>query len=317
MKTGDHSWKGHVALLAANIIWGLNAPIGKEALAVVSASAVTAYRMLGACLAFWLLSLFLPHEHVTRRDKVLLIFAALFGIVFNQGMFIYGLSLTSPVDASIITSMPPIITMILSAIFLREPITWKKVIGTVLGVSGALILIFGSSAARSGAVGSGNITGDLLCLLAQVSFCIYLTLFKGLISRYSPVTVSKWLFLYASIFFLPVSSGDVISVDYLELPFSIYWRLFYVVFGATFLSYLFMTTGQHLLRPTIISMYNYAQPVVATFVSVALGLSIFEFSTGMAIFLIFSGVYFVTQSKSRAQLDAELAEKGTVGGKGK
>lgn len=98
MKTGDHSWKGHVALLAANIIWGLNAPIGKEALAVVSASAVTAYRMLGACLAFWLLSLFLPHEHVTRRDKVLLIFAALFGIVFNQGMFIYGLSLTSPVD---------------------------------------------------------------------------------------------------------------------------------------------------------------------------------------------------------------------------
>ena len=151
--------------------------------------------------------------------------------------------------------------------------------------------------------------------MAQVSFCIYLTLFKGLISRYSPVTVSKWLFLYASIFFLPVSYGDVISVDYLELPFSIYWRLFYVVFGATFLSYLFMTTGQHLLRPTIISMYNYAQP--ATFVSVALGLSIFEFSTGMAIFLIFSGVYFVTQSKSRAQLDAELAEKGTVGGKGK
>ena len=78
-----------------------------------------------------------------------------------------------------------------------------------------------------------------------------------------------------------------------------------------------MTTGQHLLRPTIISMYNYAQPVVATFVSVTLGLSIFEFSSGMAIFLIFSGVYFVTQSKSRAQLDAELAEKGTVGGKGK
>ena len=137
MKTSDFSWKGHVALLAANIIWGLNAPIGKEALAAVSATAVTAYRMLGACLAFWILSLFLPHEHVTRRDKVMLLFAALFGIVFNQGMFIYGLSLTSPVDASIITSMPPIITMILSAIFLREPITRKKVIGTVLGVSGA------------------------------------------------------------------------------------------------------------------------------------------------------------------------------------
>ena len=280
MKTSDFSWKGHVALLAANIIWGLNAPIGKEALAAVSATAVTAYRMLGACLAFWILSLFLPHEHVTRRDKVMLLFAALFGIVFNQGMFIYGLSLTSPVDASIITSMPPIITMILSAIFLREPITWKKVIGTVLGVSGALILIFGNSSSHGG-VSSGNALGDLLCLLAQVSFCIYLTLFKGLISRYSPVTVSKWLFLYASICFLPFSYNEILAVDYLSLPFSIYWRLAFVVFGATFLSYLFMTTGQHLLRPTIISMYNYAQPVVATIVSVALGLSVFSFSIGV------------------------------------
>lgn len=306
MKTSDFSWKGHVALLAANIIWGLNAPIGKEALVVVSATAVTAYRMLGACFAFWILSLFLPHEHVTLRDKVMLLFAALFGIVFNQGMFIYGLSLTSPVDASIITSMPPIITMILSAIFLREPITWKKVIGTVLGVSGALILIFGNSSSHGG-VSSGNALGDLLCLLAQVSFCIYLTLFKGLISRYSPVTVSKWLFLYASICFLPVSYNEILAVDYLSLPFSIYWRLAFVVFGATFLSYLFMTTGQHLLRPTIISMYNYAQPVVATIVSVALGLSVFSFSIGVAVLLIFSGVYFVTQSKSRAQLDAELA----------
>ena len=213
MKTSDFSWKGHVALLAANIIWGLNAPIGKEALAVVSATAVTAYRMLGACFAFWILSLFLPHEHVTRRDKVMLLFAALFGIVFNQGMFIYGLSLTSPVDASIITSMPPIITMILSAIFLREPITWKKVIGTVLGVSGALILIFGNSSSHGG-VSSGNALGDLLCLLAQVSFCIYLTLFKGLISRYSPVTVSKWLFLYASICFLPVSYHEILRKGY-------------------------------------------------------------------------------------------------------
>lgn len=310
MKTSDFSWKGHVALLAANIIWGLNAPIGKEALAVVSATAVTAYRMLGACFAFWVLSLFLPREHVTPRDKFLLLFAALFGIVFNQGMFIYGLSLTSPVDASIITSMPPIITMILSALFLREPITWKKVIGTVLGVSGALILIFGNSSSHGGAA-SGNAMGDLLCLLAQVSFCIYLTLFKNLISRYSPVTVSKWLFLYASICFLPFSYEEVLAVDYLALPFSIYWRIGFVVFGATFLSYLFMTTGQHLLRPTIISMYNYAQPVVATIVSVALGLSAFSFSIGVAVLLIFSGVYFVTQSKSRAQLDAEQAAQNS------
>ena len=103
----------------------------------------------------------------------------------------------------------------------------------------------------------------------------------------------------------------MLAVDYLALPFSIYWRIGFVVFGATFLSYLFMTTGQHLLRPTIISMYNYAQPVVATIVSVALGLSAFSLSIGVAVLLIFSGVYFVTQSKSRAQLDAEQAAQNS------
>ncbi|MCD8287686.1 MAG: DMT family transporter, partial [Porphyromonadaceae bacterium] len=290
---------------------GLNAPIGKEALEVVSATAMTAYRMLGACLAFWLLSLFLPRDPVTRRDKILLIFAALFGIVFNQGTFIYGLSLTSPIDASIITSTPPIFTMILAAIFLREPITWKKVIGIALGICGALILIFGSNVSSDG----GSVRGDLLCLSAQISFCIYLTLFKDLISRYSPVTVSKWLFLYGAIMFLPFSYGEVLSVDYLHIPFSVWWRVLFVVFGATFLSYLFMTTGQHLLRPTLVSMYNYAQPIVATLVSVTLGLSVFGFSAGIAILLIFTGVYFVTLSKSRAELDAELEKKRAGVGK--
>ena len=307
MKEGEHSWKGHIALLAANIIWGLNAPIGKEALLALSPYAVTAYRLMGACAAFWILSLFLPHEHVTRRDKGLFFLASLMGITFNQGMFIFGLSLTSPIDASIITSTPPIITMVLAALFLREPITWKKVAGIALGISGAMILIIGN---YKGNAGSGSsMTGNILCFMAQVSFCIYLTLFKGLISRYSAVTVSKWLFFFASLSFMPVSLADVVAVDYLHMPFSLWWRVLYIVFGATFLSYLFMTTGQHLLRPTVISMYNYVQPVVATIVSVAIGLSVFGTKSAVAILLIFVGVYFVTQSKSRSQLERERGAK--------
>lgn len=307
MTNRDFAWQGHAAMLSANIIWGLNAPIGKEALLSLSPQVITSFRLLGGCLAFWLLSAFLPKEHVSARDKISFVFAALAGFTFNQGLFITGLSLTSPVDAAIITSALPVITMLLAALLLREPITWKKVAGILLGITGALILIAGGSHDSSGS----SLTGNILCFTAQISFALYLTLFKGLISRYSPVTVSKWLFLFASVFYLPFAAGNVAAVDYAAISPQLWWRIAYIILGATFVAYLLIPVGQKLLRPTIVSMYNYVQPVVASAVSVALGLSIFGVKNALAIVLIFTGVWFVTQSKSRAQIEQQNKKAGT------
>lgn len=306
MTNRDFAWQGHAAMLSANIIWGLNAPIGKEALLELSPQVVTSFRLLGGCLAFWLLSAFLPKEHVPRKDKIRFVFAALAGFTFNQGLFISGLSLTSPIDAAIITSSLPVITMLLAALLLREPVTWKKVAGIALGITGALILIAGGSHDNSS---GSSLAGNILCFAAQISFALYLTLFKGLISRYSPVTVSKWLFLFASIFYLPFAAGDVASVDYATVSSQLWLKVAYIILCATFIAYLLIPIGQKLLRPTIVSMYNYAQPVVATVVSVVLGLSVFGAKSALAVVLIFTGVWFVTQSKSRAQIEQQSDNK--------
>lgn len=302
----DKSLTGHASILAASIMWGLNAPIGKSVLNQFSALSVTAFRMVGAALAFWLLSFFLPKEQVSPKDMVRLFFAALFGVVFNQGMFVFGLSLTSPIDASIVTTTTPIITMIVAAIYLREPVTNKKVIGIFIGAMGALTLILSSPTSGSG---NSNILGDILCLVAQFSYAVYLTVFKDLIGKYSAVTISKWLFIYASICFIPFSFRDVVAVDFLVIPTHIWFQLSYVVLGATFLAYLCMMNGQRLLRPTIVSMYNYVQPIVATIAAVAMGMDTFGWQKAVSIGLVFLGVYVVTQSKSRAQLEAEKRKK--------
>lgn len=304
MTNKDFAWQGHAAMLSANIIWGLNAPIGKEALLELPPQVITSFRLAGGCLAFWLLSAFLPGEHVPRRDKILFAFAALAGFTFNQGLFITGLSLTSPVDAAIITSVLPVITMLLAAVLLREPITWKKVAGIVLGITGALILIAGGGHGH-GTAGDSSLTGNVLCFTAQISFALYLTLFKGLISRYSPVTVSKWLFLFGSVFYLPFAARSVAAVDYAAVSPQLWWRVAYIILGATFVAYLLIPVGQKLLRPTIVSMYNYVQPVVASAVSVMLGLSMFGATSALAVVLIFTGVWFVTHSKSRADMERE------------
>jgi len=309
----DKSYKGHIAMLIAGTIWGLNAPIGKAALLYnngeISATSLTLFRMLGACILFWIASIFAKKEHVHHEDMLKLFFASLFGVVLNQGSFIYGLKLASPIDASIVTTTTPIITMIIAALYLKEPITGKKLIGIFFGAAGALILITSSSHGGSGARTSNSYIGDLLCLTAQISFALYLTLFKDLIMKYSPITLLKWMFMYATICFIPFSYNGASSIPYASLPLKEIGNILFVVVFATFIAYICIPVGQKLLRPTIVSMYNYVQPIVASIVAVFMGMDTFGVTKLIAIACVFVGVSFVTKSKSKAQMDAYLEQK--------
>ena len=294
--------QGHIFALTANILWGLMAPIGKSALMEFSALSVTTFRMVGAAACFWLLSAFCKYEHVDHRDMLKIFFASLFALVFNQGVYIFGLSMTSPIDASIVTTTLPIVTMIIAAIYLKEPITNLKVLGIFVGAMGALTLILSSQTAGSG---NGSIIGDLLCLVAQISFSIYLTVFKGLSQKYSPITLNKWMFIYASMCYIPFSYQDVAGIQWAEVSTAAYAQIGYVVIGGSFLAYM---TAQRLLRPTVVSMYNYMQPIVASIAAIIMGLGVFGWEKGIAIALVFLGVYIVTKSKSKADFEKEGKE---------
>lgn len=291
-------------MLAANSIWGLMSPVAKIVMlgGVVSPLVVTDLRIFGAMVMFWIVSLFGKPEHVSPKDLARLFVASLLAIVFNQGSFIFGVSLTSPGDASIITTSMPLWAMVLAAVFLKEPITGKKVMGIAAGACGALLLIIGSSQQSAVSGGGNHILGDILVLMAQLSYALYLVLFKNFVTRYSLITIMKWMFTYAFICLLPFSYDDLIATDWLALDIDSILALCYIVMFATFLSYLLIVVGQKSLRPTVAGMYNYVQPVVACIVAIALGLDSFNVVKGIAVVLIFAGVYLVTMSKSRAEL---------------
>ena len=291
-------------MIGAETMWGLMAPIGKFILsgAVITPLLMTDFRMIGAACLFWIASLFTQPEHVNHKDMLSLFFAALFGIVFYQGTYIFGLGMTSPINASIVTTSLPILTMVIAAIYLREPITGKKLLGVFMGAVGALLLILSGQPMSGGQ--SGSIGGDLLCLFAQFCFSLYLVFFKGLIGKYSPITLMKWMFTYASICLIPFSYTEIVQLDWSLLDYKVIAGLVMVVFCATFISYLLIPIGQKNLRPTVTSMYNYLQPIVASILAVAWGMDSFNALKIVAVILVFSGVFFVTQSKSRAQLEA-------------
>ncbi|RHJ85372.1 DMT family transporter [Parabacteroides sp. AM08-6] len=307
----SNAYKGHLAMLGANLLWGCMSPSSKIVLSsgLVNAISLTTFRMLGAAAVFWIASLFTKDEHVSHQDLVKLFFAALFGIVFNQGSYIFGVSLTSPIDATIVATTTPIITMIIAAFYLKEPVTGKKILGIFVGAIGALLLILSGQQAVAGNGNGSNIWGDILCLVAQCCFSIYVVVYKGLISRYSPVTLMKWMFTYSAICTIPFSYTSIASIDFLRLPTSIYLNIAVVVLGGTFFAYLLVPIGQRILRPTVATMYNYVQPIVASAITVLVGLDTFGIMKCISIALVFSGVYIVTQSKSKSQLDAYKAQK--------
>lgn len=303
----DKNWKGHLCMLTACAAWGLMSPLGKDAMANgISGLCMVSFRMAGAAVCFWLTSLLGNNkEEVPPRDLFMFFFAGMLAIVFNQCCFTIGLSLTSPVNASIVTTTMPIVTMILAAIFLKEPVTGKKIMGIFCGAIGALLLILGSGHHN----GQSNIFGDLLCITAQCSFAVYLTIFKKLIQKYNVITCMKWMFTYATIVVLPFSYNELADLNWQSLPTRVWAETAFVVFAATYLAYILMMKGQKTLRPTIVSMYNYVQPIVACIVSVATGLGVFGWGQALAVILVFGGVWLVTQSKSRDDMQKEKTIK--------
>ncbi len=294
--------KGHVAMIVANMAWGMMAPFVKSVVlnSNINAWTIVAFRVTGAALAFWTASLFIPKEKVPVKDLMWLVLAALFGIILNQGVFVLGVSYTSPINASIVTTTLPIVAMIIAAFYLKEPITWKKLVGIIIGAFGAMIIILNSS--------SGNGTGDvgfvgiLLCFMAQLSYAIYFVFFKNIISRYSPITLMKWMFLFSSIIYLPLTWSQLSTLDYQSMPSSIIGEIVFIVLGSTFLSYMMIPIAQKYLRPTVATMYNNVQPIVASVAAVVLQIDSFGWFKVLAILLVFCGVYLVTTSKSKEEV---------------
>lgn len=308
--------KGHASMLAANSMWGLMAPLAKFVMigGAVSSLVMTDLRVFGAMILFWIFSFFQKPEHVGHKDLMKLFVASLLAIVFNQGSYIFGVGMTSPVDASIITTSMPLIAMILAAIFLKEPITGKKILGIAVGASGALLLILGSSQASGTTVkGDNPLLGDVFVLLAQCSYAFYFVLFKNFVTKYSAVTVMKWMFTYAFICLLPFSYSSLLATDWLALDGARIASILFVVVGATFLSYILIIVGQKNLRPTVAGMYNYIQPLVATIVAICWGMDSFNLTKVLSVVMIFGGVWLVTSSRSRAEMEAYKAAKGDKG----
>lgn len=298
-------------MLVVMCIFGLNIPINKDLynLGLITPFSLITIRMTFAAVIFWIISFFMPSEKVEKKDKYVLILGGICGMLLNQGLFAYGLSKASPVDASIITTSSPLFALIIAAIVLKEPITVKKAGGVVVGMLGAIVLVYTSHHIHAGNQ-QNSLGGDLAILSAQFFYSFYLVITRPLSSKYSPVTLMKWMFTVSSIIALPFFYRDVVETPlFHQTDIKPYLSMSFILVGATFLTFLLIPLAQRRIRPTTISMYNNVQPLVASTVAICIGQDSFTSEKLFAAILIFAGVYLVTTSKSKKDMEIEAQEK--------
>lgn len=228
----------HFAILGANIIYGLNYSIAKDVMPeYIQPFGFIFCRVSGALLLFWLLATSMKGEKIAKSDWWRIALCGVFGVASNQLMFFYGLNLTTPINAAIIMTCNPILVLIISAIIIKEKVTFKKIVGICLGVSGALGLILYKNALE---IGGESWLGDLFIFFNALSYAIYLVLVKPLMKKYKAVSVIKYVFLFGFLIVIPFGWEQFNQISWNTFSTPIWLAFAFVIICTTFLAYLFI-----------------------------------------------------------------------------
>lgn len=291
--------KGHVAILSSKFIVGLNVPIGKYLLSGwISPIELTLTRILFGTIAFWLISLFSKKEKVPLHDLAIIAVGGIIGIVATQLTFSWGLTYTTPVNFALIVALNPIIVLLLSAIFLKETINGKKIAGVILGISGAILLI--SQMADSGS-GTNNIVGVCFAIVNTLMLATYLIIIRKIVTKYSPLTLAKWMFLFSAVALIPFAIWNLSTQKLYsnESNLQVLLLLSFTLIFATVLNNLLVPTALKRIPPIIVSIYNNLQPIIASVVAIWVGQDFFSWEKPVAALLVISGVIIINQSKGK------------------
>jgi drug/metabolite transporter (DMT)-like permease len=296
--------KRTLALIGAtivSIIYGVTFTIAKDVMPkYVDAYGFILMRVGGSTILFWLVWLFtrmpekVRNERIDRADFPRIIWAAFFGVALNMLSFFKGLSLTSPISASVIMVSTPMIVLVLSAIIIKERMRKRMVSGIVLGLIGtAFLILYGKSVGNATNASLGN----FLVFVNATSYGLYLVMVKKLMDKYNAFTFVKWIYLIGFVMVLPFGWGEFEAVNWALMPTDMYWKIGFVVVFSTFLTYLLNLLSMRELKPTTVAVFVYLQPVFATVFAISLGKDELTLVKIVSAILIFAGVYLVTQKK--------------------
>jgi drug/metabolite transporter (DMT)-like permease len=292
--------KAHLALFGTHVIYAANNFIAKGIMPEkINPTPFVLLRVIGAGLIFWFIKLFIK-EKVERKDFFRLILCGLFGASCNQLFFFHGLSLTSPIDTSIIMTSAPAVVFIFSMIVLKERASKNKILGLSIGAAGAIGLVWYGQVAE----GTSSFLGNLFVFMNVIFYSLYQVTVKPLMKKYHFITIISWVFLFGLLFLIPFGLNDVLYYTNYDLfNFNTYMVIAYVIVFTTFLTFLFNIYALRQVSPSVAGSYTYVQPAVSFTIVLILSLlfhnDIYNEDINIikiiSCFLVIIGVYLISK----------------------
>ena len=284
------------AALGATLIYALNHTIAKDVMPTyIQGFGFIGIRLIGATIAFWLIGLLMPKQHIDKADRWAFLRAAFFGMAINMLAFFKGLEYSTPINSTVIITTTPIMVFLFSVILLKENIRPKRAIGVLIGFLGALSLVLFSQQAPANAP---NISlGNFLFIANASTYGLYMIYVKPLSEKYNTIHLLKWVFLIGLLMTMPFTLPELLEVDFQQMPHSVWWRIGFVVLGTTFMTYLLMVYAIRHLRATSLSVFTYLQPIIGIVYAALVGADFMTPVKWIAMSLVLLGVFLVTKQE--------------------
>ena len=290
--------KAHLALLGANLFYGAGFTVAKIVMpSLIQPKGFILIRVAVVTILFWLSYVGGKNfrTKIDRKDWRTLILCAIFGVATNQLLFFQGLNLTSPIHASLMMLSTPILVSLFAVYALHEKLSINKIIGLILGVSGAVILVLMGGKDK---VATNALLGDVFVLMNATSYAIYLVIAKPLMTKYRPIIVIRWIFLLGLLVVFPFGISEFTEINWHMFSFKEYAAVAFIVICCTFFTYLWNIYALRILSPATAGAYIYLQPVFAALIAVFFYFEHLSWTKVIASIFIFAGVYFVSKRKT-------------------
>ena len=247
------STKVHLSLFLVSLIYAATFSIAKEVMPYyIKPMGLITIRVWGAISLLWVTHfLFVKESIYGKKDFLMLLKCAVFGVAANMLLFFKGLAITTPINAAILMVTTPLFVAFFSFFLLNEKVTKLKVIGLCFGVFGAILLLLGPSLSFN----SSTLWGDVMVMTNAIIYAYYLIIAKPLLHKYSPLTVIKWTFFFGGLLVIPFGFTELKEVKWQAIPNSIWSAIIFLIIGATYITYVLNAWALRNANATLVGAY--------------------------------------------------------------
>jgi len=287
--------KVHLALWIVTIIYGATFSIAKQVMPLyIKPFAFILLRVsVASVLIFLFHKLFIKERVKDKTDLLKLVVCAVFGVAANMLLFFKGLSITTPINGSVLMMNTPIFVIIISVWWNKEKITFRKYLGVLLASLGAIMLVGG----RKFQFNSDQVLGDIMVATNAIIYAFYLVYAKQLIHKYHPLTVTLYSFLFGTFLVLPFGFNEFTQIEWSTFTNKIWIFVGFITIGSTFLTYVLNAYALRHASSSLVGTYIYLQPVCATIIAIIFATDKLSLEKLLFMVIIFAGVYLASFKK--------------------